>query len=100
MVQNIVIPDLTPEDWRIFSDKYLEYMEHMVKNPAIGKFWCTVLEESAEGDPIMHQRLDIPFVKERSLIVKYYKFKEGNDGGHTFFLSGKECGELEKKYAK
>ena len=44
MVHKIMIPDLTPGDFRLFTDKYLDYMAHMVKNPAIGKFACKVLE--------------------------------------------------------
>ena len=97
MAHFVTIPDLAPADFKSFTDNFLPNMKAMPL-PEKGKPAWNALETIA-GRQIAHHRMDPEtfMVSARSMIVTYYNVP--SDDGHTFIVSSRGNGDLEKKYA-
>ncbi len=71
MVHTLTVKDLTPEDYKKFTENYFEVMSDILKADKNVKAELKVLE-TLNGRAVIHQRMDpgIVFVSARSIIVQ------------------------------
>jgi len=100
LVHYCTVPDLTPEDFKKFTQNYRQTITKFMSEDKGAKLEMNVLRE-VDGREIIHQRMDpgIFMVSARSMVVQQYVIEEGN-GAHIFMTSSKDSADLEKEFAK
>lgn len=97
VVHTVAVDGLAPDNFKVFSEDVFTVLTKMIEQDK-ANVKLSVLE-TIDGRQVLHQRMDpgIVLVSPRSIIFQQYPVPETE--GHSFFMSSKASGDLEKKYA-
>ena len=99
VVHNITIPDLVPEDFRLFTQNYWQIVQGIIaedsKGPKVEFHDMGVVD----GRHIMRQRMDpgVMFVSARQTFISTYTFQEGPNE-LSWLASSRENDNAETKF--
>ena len=95
VVHHVTVPDVTPQDYKKFTENYRETIfNYMTEDGTSKPPEMKVLKEINGKEVLLYRMAGMLMVSDRSMIIQQYAIEEEN-GAHRFFCSSKESSAME-----